>query len=402
MQGCIEAPGSSGTGRAVAAPLLSDQTVSLLLVSANQRWSQTVRAAAAEIGGGGEVLACGARDALLRLATTRHYSHLLLQPSCADGLFDELVTLTAGGARPRTSILLLGPAANPPPNVGVIQRATRRSVRQALIDRPAQDAEDAGMPKGELRRALAGAMIEARYQPIVRIADRRPIAVEALARLNHPTRGMIQPDSFVPQIEAAGLAARLTELIADRALADLAGPCFTAQPLQLTLNFPLDVLLQPGALQRLDARRAAAGIAPDRIILEMTESRPVEDLVGLRSTLERLRADGYRISIDDVAPGVALLDGLLQLPFTSLKFDKHLVQRLDRSPEAVDFTQRVIAVARERGLAVVAEGVEDVATWQRVAALGVQHAQGFLVARPLPATAMPIWLEAWHQQPAFD
>ncbi|HEY1935004.1 MAG TPA: EAL domain-containing protein [Acetobacteraceae bacterium] len=254
----------------------------------------------------------------------------------------------------------------------------------------------------ELDAALNSATIEARYQPIVRIADRTPVALEALARLNHPTRGTLMPEWFVPQMEESGLAARLTELIVDRALADLASPLLVAETLRLSLNFPLDVLLLPDALERLDRKRRDAGIAASRIVLEMTESRPVEDLAGLAAVLEKLRVDGYRVSIDDVLPAMPRLDELLQLPFGSLKFDRSVVQGQNTSPELLTFMQRVIAIAHGRRLVIVAEGVEDVPTWQRLAELGVELAQGFLIARSMPADAVPGWLEAWQQQPAFS
>jgi EAL domain-containing protein (putative c-di-GMP-specific phosphodiesterase class I) len=253
----------------------------------------------------------------------------------------------------------------------------------------------------ELRDALAGAMIETRYQPIVRLSDRQPVALEALARLNHPTRGTLPPGDFVPQIEDAGLAARLTDLIVDRAMADLAGPLLQPLELDITLNFPLDVLLVPDALRRLETRRRAAGVAAGRVVIELTESREVEDLVALGRVLETLRAEGYRISIDDVAPSVPHVDGLLELPFSTLKLDKAVVQHLPEVPDMQDFMGHVMDVARKRGLSVVAEGVEDVATWQRMLALGVDHAQGYLIARPLPTAAVPIWLEAWRSQPEF-
>lgn len=257
------------------------------------------------------------------------------------------------------------------------------------------------MHPAELRAALTSEMIEASYQPIVRIADRVPVAVEVLARLNHPVRGTLMPESFVPQIEEHGLAAQLTELIVDRALADFASPAFGTENLRLTLNFPLDVLLLPEALQRLNDSRRQAGVPASRVIIEMTESRPVKDLAALRAVLERLAAGGYRVTIDDVFPAMPRLDELLQLPFGGLKFDRSVVQALDRSADLLGFTQRVIAGAKSRGQAIVAEGVEDTATWHRVAALGVEYAQGFLVARSMPADAVSAWLEAWRGQAAL-
>jgi EAL domain-containing protein (putative c-di-GMP-specific phosphodiesterase class I) len=361
-----------------------------------------VRAAAAEIGGG--VSSCDARDAVIRLACIApRYSHLLLHPDSAGGLLNELVDLTVGDRESNTEMLLLGATGSPPPRIGVIRSADRAAVRQALVPRPSQAPVPDKDPLRliELREALAGTMIETRYQPIVRLADRQPVALEALARLNHPSRGTLPPEEFVPQIEDAGLAAHLTDAVADRALADMTGPLLRPLALDITLNFPLGVLLVRDALRRLDDRRRAAGMAPGQVIIELTESRPVENLVALGGVLEKLRADGYRISIDDVSPSVPHVAELLELPFTSLKLDKAVVQHLPRMPALQDFVRRVMDVARARQLSVVAEGVEDVATWRSMLTLGVDHAQGFLVARPLPAAAVPIWLEAWLSQPEF-
>src|SRR5689334_8900824 len=101
-----------------------------------------------------------------------------------------------------------------------------------------------GLPPAELHAALTGAMIEPRYQPIVRLADRVPVGLEALARLNHPTRGRMLPDRFVPQMEGAGLALLLTQRVANRAFADMVG-VLAPYKLKVALNFPLEVLLVP-------------------------------------------------------------------------------------------------------------------------------------------------------------
>ena len=149
----------------------------------------------------------------------------------------------------------------------------------------------------EIRAALSGAMIETRYQPVVRIADGRPVALEVLARLNHPARGTLLPDLFVPQMEDAGLAPLLTETVARLAFADMAGPSLAPHGLDLALNFPLDVLLVPEALELLDIQRRHAGIAAARVIIELTESRPVEDLVTLRGAMKTLRIRSIKTSL---------------------------------------------------------------------------------------------------------
>ncbi len=257
------------------------------------------------------------------------------------------------------------------------------------------------MLPGELREALAGAMIETRYQPIVAMADGTPFAVEALARLNHPTLGTLSPDHFVPQMEDAGLAAQLTELVSHQAFTDMTGPFMRDLGLRVTVNFPLDVLLAPLALDRLEEQRVAAGIAPEHVIVELTESRPVEDMTTLRVSLEWLRTRGYKVVIDDVGPAVPRLDLLMELPFTAIKLDMGLVRQVDDNAEVKAFLASAIAQAHARGMAVIAEGVETVPLWRTMKAMGVDAAQGFLVARPLPVAAVPIWLTAWNEPPSF-
>jgi EAL domain-containing protein (putative c-di-GMP-specific phosphodiesterase class I) len=261
---------------------------------------------------------------------------------------------------------------------------------------PLRDSVD--MDLAELRGALGGTMIENRYQPIVRLADRHPIGVEALARLNHPERGTLLPDRFVPQLEDAGLAAELTDLVSARAFADMAGPWLQGRGVRMSVNFPLDVMLHCAALDRLENQRLAFGIPAHRIIIELTESRPVNDLVRLRHSMDRLRGLGYGIAIDDAGPAVPWLAELLDLPFTSLKLDKDLVQHVAGSSEIRGFLVKTIGQAKQHGMMVVAEGVETAAIWDDMQALGVDEAQGFLVARPLPLESVPQWTDAWLAQ----
>ena len=251
------------------------------------------------------------------------------------------------------------------------------------------------MDRGELRAALAAGLLEMRYQPIVRLDTGAPVGLEALARLNHPVLGIMLPGLFVPQIEDAGLAAELTDRVAGTAFADMAGEALAPLGLRIGVNLPLDVLLVPAALERLDAQRRAAGLEPAQIAIELTESQPVTDLARLRRATERVRAAGYRAVIDDIAPSVPLIAELMDLPFTGLKLDKGLVQAVPESQAARGFVSGTIAAAVARGLTVTAEGVEDRATWYRMRAMGAHGAQGFLVARPLMAAEVPGWMAGW-------
>lgn len=372
--------------------------LNLLLVSRSATWTRAVRRATEEIGGG--VCTCGARDALARLAAiSPHYSHVLVDGNDADGLLNELADLATEIADPETDMLMLGTAEAERPHVRVISAASARAVREALMTTPPRSRPDPGLDLTALRAALDSAMIETRYQPIICMSDRVPIGLEALARLHHPVEGTLQPDQFVPQIESAGLAAQLTGLVSARAFADLAGPLLANTGLRMSVNFPLDVLLLPASLDRLEEQRAASGIPAARIIIELTESRPVKDVATLRRSLEHLRSLGYGTAIDDVGPAVPRLAPLLELPFTSLKLDKDQVRQVITSPDIRAFLTATISEAKQRGLTVVAEGVETEEIWAEMLALGADEAQGFLASRPLPVAAVPIWLEAWHATP---
>ena len=332
----------------------------LLLVSRSAAWAEAVRGAAEETGGG--VTPCTAHEALAHLASPRSlHSHLLVDQADADGLFDELARLALEGAdSEKIGMLALGLAADRRHSIGTIPEASPRSVIEALMSgSPPRDI--AAMDLAELRVALRGAMIENRYQPIVRIADRHPIGLEALARLNHPKLGTLLPDRFVPQIEDAGLAAELTDLVSARAFADMAEPRLAERGVRVSVNFPLDVLLHAAALERLEQQRTACGIDAARVIVELTESRPVDDFPLLRRSLDRLRGLGYGVAIDDAGPAVPWLTELLDLPFTSLKLDKDLVNEMTESETVRRFVATTVKQAKQRGMTVVAEGVETMA-----------------------------------------
>ncbi|HVY14789.1 MAG TPA: EAL domain-containing protein [Rhodopila sp.] len=298
-------------------------------------------------------------------------------------------------------MLSLGQALVHRPNIRVIGTPTSESVRDALVIHPSADRcpahVAAAISMTELKAALDGAMIETRYQPIIRISDREPVGLEALARLNHPVRGTIPPDQFVPQIENAGLSEELTRIVSHRAFADLSGPLLRGRDLSVAVNFPLDLLETPAAPLLLEEQRHAFGIPAERIIVELTESRPVTDIPALCRALERLRGLGYGVAIDDVTPGMPGVDALIDLPFTCLKFDKDIMQETLRSPEMYTFVARKTAAAKQRGLYVVAEGIETEELWDKAAGIGADAVQGFLVARPLPVAAIPIWWESWQQ-----
>jgi EAL domain-containing protein (putative c-di-GMP-specific phosphodiesterase class I) len=389
-------PDSLPGAPAATSPADVGRPLNVLLVSDDPRWTASVREAVAAEGGIVETVS--ARAAVARLASAgAQLSHVLVDQNGANGLLDTLAELTSDTASAEVAMLLLATPETVPAGPRVISSADRQTVAASLSVRhfPALHNEPT-LPAAELLDVVSGEMIETRYQPIVRIEDRSVAAVEVLARLNHPTHGTVTPDWFVPRFEDAGLASTLTSMVSTRAFADLTGRFFRGLRLTMALNYPLNVLSHPNAAASLDQRRAAFGLTPDQVQIELTESRPVEDFAALGRSLEHLRSLGYRISIDDVGPMVKNLDRLLTLPFTGLKLDKGIVRLIGTEGPGASLAPRVLDQARAHGLSVVAEGVETREMWDLLRALGVQEAQGYYIARPLPAAAVPIWLDAWR------
>jgi EAL domain-containing protein (putative c-di-GMP-specific phosphodiesterase class I) len=383
---------------------LSDH-FNLLLLSGSAARSCAVTEAARAMGISHLHATDNAQEAVVRLAGGfPPVSHLLIDADCASPLLPQLVDLTAGESPHGIAMVVLGDAGP--------LRTSRSAAAMTFVAESALPgrswlarvlASDQGRGAGgqerlslsELRSALNGARIQTRYQPIVRMSDGHPIGLEVLARLEHPTRGILQPDLFVPQIEEAGLAWPLTEAVVRRAFEDWGRGRLASFGLTLALNFPLDVLLIPEALTWLEARRAEAEIPSESLVIELTESRPVTEIARLRHAIATLRNLGYGLAIDDVGPEIRDHNALLDLQFTTLKLDKDLVRESPDSPSAAAFLDRTIAAARAAKLVIVAEGVEDAEIWARMRARGVDQAQGFLVARPLPAAAVPLWHRDW-------
>ena len=259
-------------------------------------------------------------------------------------------------------------------------------------------ADLAPLDPTELRQALEDQRVRTMYQPIVRLLDRCPVGLEVLARLADPIRGMLEPDEFVPAMERAGLGRALFEAVILAAFDDWQQAGIGKLGLTLAINLPLDVLIQPSARDWLDATRASHGIPASHVVIELTESQPLLSMPELATAAAELRALGYGLAIDDVGPDIRDHAPLLDLPFTVLKLDRAIVQAT-RCGRSAAFITSVITAARRAGLTIVAEGVEDEATWEAMEAHGVDHVQGYLVSRPLSAAGTVAWLEGRRAGP---
>ncbi len=322
-----------------------------------------------------------------------------MEPSAAGPYVNDLLGVTSGEAGSQVALVLLGSADG---------FSDRRKVAHAqspgeLADKlhPIVPMAAASMPHlsaSDIAVAFSAGDVECRFQPIVRLADRRPMGMEVLARLRHADHGTIGPDLFIPQIERAGLSLRLTEAVAQGALAAIDPAFLERHDLFVTLNLPLDVLLFPESLTRIDRHRTHFGIPAKRVLIELTESRPVIDIPMLAAAVDHWRGGGYNVAIDDMGPEMMNQLDLFNLPFTVVKLDKQVVLRSEHDLLARRYLQRTVDNALSRSLKIIAEGIENEAMWNRLRDMGVEYAQGFLIARALPASALQDWLEAWSAQ----
>ncbi|MEU9977811.1 bifunctional diguanylate cyclase/phosphodiesterase [Streptomyces sp. NPDC051014] len=246
---------------------------------------------------------------------------------------------------------------------------------------------------GDLRRALDAHEVQLHYQPKVRF-DGQVAGLEALVRWVHPERGKVPPDEFIAIAESSGLMPHLTEYVLETALAQVAR--WRAQGLRVPVAVnvsPRDVHT-PGFAGSVAARLARHGVPAGALQLEITEHVLLEDPQRAADTLAGLTGHGVKMSLDDFGTGYSSLVHLRRLPVSELKIDRSFVARLAVDNEDAEIVRCTVDLAHSLGLLVVAEGVEDDETWERLRDLGCDAVQGWLVAAAMPPEETTAWLRA--------
>ena len=244
----------------------------------------------------------------------------------------------------------------------------------------------------DLRHAVERGELTVAYQPKVDPRTGRVVGAEALARWQHPEHGAIPPDVFIPLAEHSGLVWPLTLHVLEQALRSRAQWARDGHELHVAVNLSPNSLLD-AALPELVARLlAATGNPAGALTLEITESTILADPAGSLATLERLHALGVEISIDDFGTGYSSLGRLRELPLHEVKIDKSFVQGIATDHRDRAVVRSAVQLGHALDLRVVAEGVEDVATYEYLAAEGCDVVQGYLLARPLPPDEFTSWL----------
>jgi diguanylate cyclase (GGDEF)-like protein/PAS domain S-box-containing protein len=249
----------------------------------------------------------------------------------------------------------------------------------------------------ELRRTLEADELQVVYQPIVGFTDGEVLRFEALARWRHPERGLIPPGEFIPLAERSGLVKSLFSRVLALTLAQCAVWKEANLPLQATVNLSIRNLLDPELPRIVGQALDRAGIPPEWLAFEITESMLIAEPNRVLRMLAELRDLGVQLAIDDFGVGYSSLAYLQRLPAYAVKIDRSFVGRMTRDHGSAEIVKLITNLGHELGMKVVAEGIEDKATYDACAAVGCDSAQGFFVGRPMVATAIPAWLALGHR-----
>jgi EAL domain-containing protein (putative c-di-GMP-specific phosphodiesterase class I) len=209
--------------------------------------------------------------------------------------------------------------------------------------------------------------------------------VEALVRWHHPERGAVPPDEFIPLAENSGLIAELTSYVLDTALATLAGWRAAGHDIRMAVNLSARHLSDLALPRQVAEALARHDVPPAALVLEVTETAILSDPARVDVVIAALRAQGVAIAVDDYGTGHASLGYLKRLEIDELKVDRSFVSDMRRNHQDFVIVRSTIALARDLGLRVVAEGIEDAETAVSLADLGCDVGQGYHLGRPTSA-----------------
>lgn len=259
-------------------------------------------------------------------------------------------------------------------------------------------AEDPYSPRilevaADLRRALENGELLVHYQPIVDMRTGACARAETLLRWQHPRRGLVPPEQFVSLAESSGLTKALGSWVLGRALRDCAAWAAADLRLGVAVNLSTRHLRDPALAASIAQLLEGARVPADRLTLEITETAVATDHTPVIHNFARLRRLGVRLAIDDFGTAYSSLSVLRGLSVDEIKIDNSFVLSLTSDESSAAIARATIQLAHNLGLAVVAEGVEDQRTWDLLAAMGCDAAQGYHVSRSMPPDVLGRWLE---------
>jgi diguanylate cyclase (GGDEF)-like protein len=235
--------------------------------------------------------------------------------------------------------------------------------------------------EGDLRDAIARCQFEVHYQPFFDVQTGHRRGLEALVRWRHPTRGLIPPDQFIPLAEETGLIVPLGEWVIRQACDDA-----TSWPpdTKVAVNLSPVQFKQAELFNIIESALRNSGLPPQQLEIELTESVLLERAAENNAFMERLKGIGVSLALDDFGTGYSSLSCLTTFPFDKIKIDKSFIGNLSKRHKSSAIISSIVTLARGLDMSVTAEGVETLEQFERLRALGVNFAQGYLLGRPVP------------------
>ncbi len=275
--------------------------------------------------------------------------------------------------------------------------------RYHLFD-PEEDRQIQAQRKsiGHIQQALEQEEFELYFQPKVNMRTGTVVGAEALIRWRHPVRGLVLPGEFLPLIEGSELVIRVGDWVLDSALAHMTAWLAQGLDLAVSVNIAAHHLQQENFLPRLQEKLAAhSHVKPGRLELELVESAALEGIGQISHLIEGCQALGVNFSLDDFGTGYSSLTYLRRLPASVLKIDQSFVRDMLWDSEDLAIVEGVIGLAAAFRREVIAEGVETAEHGELLLRPGCDLAQGYRLARPMPASELPGWITRWRPDPAW-
>jgi EAL domain-containing protein (putative c-di-GMP-specific phosphodiesterase class I) len=251
-----------------------------------------------------------------------------------------------------------------------------------------------------VRIAIANGELVNHFQPQVCLATGKVIGVESLVRWRHPTDGMVYPDQFIGIAEENGLIDDLTRVVVTGAFAQARYWQDQGLTLRMAVNVSMDNLASLDFPDFVAGQAATSGLSSRNVVLEVTESRLPQDLRAPLEILTRLRLKRFGLSIDDFGTGHSSMKQLRDMPFDELKIDGSFVHGAASHGLGTELAiyDASLGLAKQLDMQTVAEGIEDRTDWDMVRRSGCHLAQGYFIARPMPAADLPEWMASWTRR----
>ena len=259
-----------------------------------------------------------------------------------------------------------------------------RSMDEKLRQRVELEAEISG--------AIAAGHIVPYFQPIVDLHSRKTVGFEVLARWEHPKRGLLLPDIFIPIAEDTGMIGKMTDRLLEQAMRDAKD---WPEHITLSINFSPRQISDPELAQRILGILTMVSFSPRRLMIEITESAVVQRLEDAKAVLHALRKAGVRVALDDFGTGYSGFYHLRELELDTIKIDRNFVAQMLIKPEEARIVKAIVSLGRALGLKTTAEGIESEEALELLIKLGCNSGQGYLFGQAQPASEVT---EALHEE----